>query len=404
MTFELPPDALDAQDTQYPADTYNTVETAAEDDINADAITAPEDRIGDQDDGQPEPAASGPFGEQADNAADSDATAASPPLVPPPHDTNFGTAEGDDNLSPGERANNRFIARGNTTPTMDHLEALHDKADAVEWLGDFQERTPVSATFGGYDKFTNDQRLSPRQADRIVERQLGDFGSTLSRVEEGIEATAALQELTAEHAGSSVVEETNKWHNKYPGAVYGIGRHVITFNEDRTKPIVSDIGTAYSPGDDLRYDAPNGDIHLIEPDGSSRNRISLKDGAIVITGEEAHTILSTDTEYFGTLNKNLGTYKELLLQVADHAGFNRDDIVDAETNQVNSGYLLGTVEPVISSKDFQDSLPGDLRAQLDVYAQSIASRVNPGYTRGNMLHVSLRVGGYFRELARRHPR
>jgi hypothetical protein len=324
-----------------------------------------------------------------------------PPIdeLPPPDD------DPEKPMDDGERADRQFEAHKITPPTPAELQKLQEKENSVDWLGFITTRSPIATTFGDEDGMASferhssikpsapTQRLAPQRADEIVDRQLSDYSTTLTRVQEGIEATADLTELTAEHSGRTLI-------TKYPqsrSTFSTMDGYSVQPSRDGSGLIVTEPPVSQrQPDHHVRHDTPDGEeVHLITPDATRRSSMRNDNDELVTTHEVAYSVDPSDTEYFSTLNQNLAAYQGLLLDVADHAGFSRESIVDA-SGQVNMAYLLETADPVISRPEFQASLPADLRTNLEVHNQAIANRVNSTYIKDSLVQRGFRLGGYFR--------
>jgi hypothetical protein len=238
------------------------------------------------------------------------------------------------------------------------------------------------------------QRIPPERADEIVDRQLANYSTTVMRVEEAIGATSDLAELTAEHAGRTLITEYNKRMGG-PGTLC-IGRFSIT-PEQQGLAVEEVSPPSGRPDKTLHHVTPDGNVHFFRP-GTPSNMQSVynENGRIAIRQLEKHRVEPTDAEYFKTLNNNLRGYQELLLQVADHAGVDRAAVVDAESGRIHTVRPLDALDPTVSNPAFQATLPPSLITKMETYAQAIASTVNAARGSGNLAGRAFRLGNYFR--------
>jgi hypothetical protein len=357
-----------------------------------------------------ETAASAENSEERPGATDSGIDGPPPPGDTPP------TAENPDEPDPGKRAYEAFEAQVPTLPTVSEIRQARDKETSVEWMGYWNEKSPIGPVFGAEkkphriesDDMESDSgifgealpRISPNRPDEIIDRQFANFNGTLTEVHKGAEATADLADLTAQHTGRVLVGTQEQGNSNFPGPRLAImGRFTITATggselevEERTPP-------TDDTHEHLRYDAPNGEIHLVRHDAAHRYRARAEGGRLMTAHDDIYQVEPSDPEFFDGLNQDLSKYQELLLQAAEHAGFSRDQIIDQETGTINTDYVVGTVNPVTNSPNFQDSLPLQLRTELLQYCNGIARRVNTLYAAdGSLTQRSFRLGSYFKEV------
>jgi hypothetical protein len=347
------------------------------------------------------------------------------PPAPPPVDGPPAPPEGPpDEPSPAERAARLFESyrRDAVAPTAEELAGLELKKPALNWLSSvILPDSTIGASFGNPDSMQmaiippkyaglddSLEALRPAEANKIVERQLGVFAVTLIRVQRGVEATADLVEITRQHEGRVAIQTVQEVDRSAP-------YHFYTGGYDTNMSIITEPGkldelyvlmtkkepqTPERPDDLLLHSPPGGGTHMVERSGRGRNRIDATPERIAVYRDMVHEVRPSDTAYLGTFHKQLSTYRELLLQVAEHAGFSRESLIDQTNGQVNMAYLREEIGPAVARPEFQATLPGSLRVGMELLAQAIANKVNNTYPDRPFKEVAERLEAYFNIIAR----
>jgi hypothetical protein len=331
------------------------------------------------------------------------------PPTPPPIDRPPTAFENPEDIPSPERADQIFESHkaASAEPTRDDWFEVLMHLSEVRWLGGETQQCPVAPAFGAENELIravrkpdspepdeSTRRLDPAiEADRIVGRQLTEYTSTMTRVCRGVEDTGKLVGLVAKHAGRRQV------------ATHQLARYespTSSFNTEGYSIAASPEGmTVTNPSDPLpeflRYDAPNGEIHLVHRDGSQRYNANIKGGQLDVKHEAVHGVRPEDAEYLAELGKDLKTYQELLLQVADHAGIDRQRVINPRTGLVP---LDVEVDTKIANPSLQATLPEALRTKMKAFSQVIAARVNSSQMEGGFDEMAFRLGEYFSAVAR----
>lgn len=323
-------------------------------------------------------------------------------------------AEQPDRRPEGERLDEAFDAKKSDPPTPEEHTQVRDKEASVDWMGFVTTRSPVAVAFGDEDAAARaaraaadpmgterdmlpplPPRLAPEETADIVDRQLDSYADTVMRVTEGAAAAQDIAELTDVHTGrTAVLEYTQTYTNDigiYPG-----GGYAVNF-EDGELRIDQTVQPTGAPEEFVPHVTPAGEVRLTRRDGSHRTRAHVTNGQLNVTDEQAYAVHPSDSEYFDQLATDLRGYQDTLVRVAEHAGFQRGDFIDAATGRLNREALVEQVGPAIARPEVQAALPPELWSELLAGARSLAERVNATYaTDDSIVQRAFRLGGYFR--------